>query len=539
MDNNYDNYGNYGYQPNNNNYENDAYQMAESPYTQYGDPNGFNYENMIDNQHGDFEEEQNDDTVDYESHSESFFDTPEIASLPRVLMMGPTRAGKTSIQMVLFENAAPYQTYRSTETVLIKKRLVAKSSPLCKFTLWEIPGDWYDPRSNGGGGSPFSGSPNVDGGIAAGGEYLYQGRQQQDQFQQSRMMSRQQPVHANDFDCFQNNTYRVNDDSGQTMPQQEQPSEQDLQDKDIFGNANALIFVFDAQQEPYNDTMQYFTETMRRAARVNPTLAIEVFINKVDGDLFQTEDDKYKCKREITDQITEELSFADDIPESIEVTYHLTSVYDYSIYSAFSKVVQRLIPQLSTLEGLLDALVRNCWMEKAYLFDMSNKLYICRDTRSLENNQLEELCSGLIECVLDVNGIYGVTGGNEEVDNSDGQDDIDSSSEPPTSEQKSERDGSLNEGDVNQGLGGLGDEVGNDMNDDGNDVLLGKLIGEGEEKDPNSDIFDSKSECVIRMAKGVVSRSNHITHITNRIMCVHRRCFLFFYLLVALVRKGS
>ena len=77
------------------------------------------------------------------------------------------------------------------------------------------------------------------------------------------------------------------------------------------------------------------------------------------------------------------------------------------------------------------------------------------------------------------------------------------------------------------------------VNDDGNDVLLGKLIGEGEEKDPNSDIFDSKSECVIRMAKGVVSRSNHITHITNRIMCVHRRCFLFFYLLVALVRKGS
>ena len=35
-------------------------------------------------------------------------------------------------------------------------------------------------------------------------------------------------------------------------------------------------------------------------------------------------------------------------------SFYLTSIYDHSIFEAFSKVVQKLIPQLSTLENLLN-----------------------------------------------------------------------------------------------------------------------------------------------------------------------------------------
>jgi hypothetical protein len=35
----------------------------------------------------------------------------------------------------------------------------------------------------------------------------------------------------------------------------------------------------------------------------------------------------------------------------------LTSIYDHSIFEAFSKVVQKLIPQLPTLENLLNILI--------------------------------------------------------------------------------------------------------------------------------------------------------------------------------------
>jgi Ras-related GTP-binding protein C/D len=40
--------------------------------------------------------------------------------------------------------------------------------------------------------------------------------------------------------------------------------------------------------------------------------------------------------------------------EQIRINYHMTSIYDHSIFEAFSKVVQKLIKQLLALESLLD-----------------------------------------------------------------------------------------------------------------------------------------------------------------------------------------
>lgn len=47
-------------------------------------------------------------------------------------------------------------------------------------------------------------------------------------------------------------------------------------------------------------------------------------------------------------------------------------IYDHSIFEAFSKVVQRMIPCMPTLENLLNCLIGNCAMEKAFLFDVSD-----------------------------------------------------------------------------------------------------------------------------------------------------------------------
>jgi 3-deoxy-D-manno-octulosonic acid (KDO) 8-phosphate synthase len=40
--------------------------------------------------------------------------------------------------------------------------------------------------------------------------------------------------------------------------------------------------------------------------------------------------------------------------DHIRVCYHMTSIYDHSIFEAFSKVIQKLIRQLSAFESLLD-----------------------------------------------------------------------------------------------------------------------------------------------------------------------------------------
>lgn len=49
-------------------------------------------------------------------------------------------------------------------------------------------------------------------------------------------------------------------------------------------------------------------------------------------------------------------ALADAQLENIHLTYYLTSIYDNSIYEAFSKIIQKLIRELPALENLLNVL---------------------------------------------------------------------------------------------------------------------------------------------------------------------------------------
>lgn len=175
----------------------------------------------------------------------------------------------------------------------------------------------------------------------------------------------------------------------------------------MFSGQTSLIFVVDAQDEPYDHVLQSFTTVVTRALRVNPHITVEVFINKVDGELFLSDESKYDCRRDIMTQVTDELNDAGIPDGSLAIRYHLTSIYDHSIYEALSRVVQRLIPQLPTLENLLNVLTATCSMEKAYLFDVVSKLYISTDSGPVDMQSVE-LCSDMIDVVLDVSGIYGL-----------------------------------------------------------------------------------------------------------------------------------
>mmetsp|Transcript_18478 Transcript_18478/g.23797 ORF Transcript_18478/g.23797 Transcript_18478/m.23797 type:complete len:449 (+) Transcript_18478:213-1559(+) len=261
------------------------------------------------------------------------FDVPEIASLPRILLMGPRRGGKTSIQRVVFQKMSPHETLFRLEPTHSLERSLVDHTKICRFTVQDFPGDYY--------GEDVAG----------------------DEVETSAM----------------------------------------------FAGQTSLIFVVDAQDEPYDHVLQSFTTVVTRALRVNPHITVEVFINKVDGELFLSDESKYDCRRDIMTQVTDELNDAGIPDGSLAIRYHLTSIYDHSIYEALSRVVQRLIPQLPTLENLLNVLTATCSMEKAYLFDVVSKLYISTDSGPVDMQSVE-LCSDMIDVVLDVSGIYGLPG---------------------------------------------------------------------------------------------------------------------------------
>lgn len=66
------------------------------------------------------------------------------------------------------------------------------------------------------------------------------------------------------------------------------------------------------------------------------------------------------------------------------------------------------MPQLPTLNSLLDALIASCTIEKSYLVDVVTKLYIATDSNPIDTKTYE-LCSDLVDVVIDISHIYGVS----------------------------------------------------------------------------------------------------------------------------------
>ncbi|XP_026106852.1 ras-related GTP-binding protein D isoform X3 [Carassius auratus] len=171
----------------------------------------------------------------------------------------------------------------------------------------------------------------------------------------------------------------------------------------IFRGTGALIFVIDSQDD-YVEALSRLHLTVTRAYKVNPDINFEVFIHKVDG---LSDDHKIEKQRDIHKRANDDL--ADAGLERIHLSFYLTSIYDHSIFEAFSKVVQKLIPQLPTLENLLNIFISNSGIEKAFLFDVVSKIYIATDSSPVDM-QTYELCCDMIDVVIDISCIYGLTG---------------------------------------------------------------------------------------------------------------------------------
>ncbi|XP_073174124.1 ras-related GTP-binding protein C isoform X2 [Lepidochelys kempii] len=156
------------------------------------------------------------------------------------------------------------------------------------------------------------------------------------------------------------------------------------------------------QKDDYMEALTRLHITVSKAYKVNPEMNFEVFIHKVDG---LSDDHKIETQRDIHQRANDDL--ADAGLEKLHLSFYLTSIYDHSIFEAFSKVVQKLIPQLPTLENLLNIFISNSGIEKAFLFDVVSKIYIATDSSPVDM-QSYELCCDMIDVVIDVSCIYGL-----------------------------------------------------------------------------------------------------------------------------------
>jgi len=167
----------------------------------------------------------------------------------------------------------------------------------------------------------------------------------------------------------------------------------------VFSGCSSLVWVIDVQDD-YAESIARLQAALVVASRCNPNVQCEVFVHKADA---LGEEGRWEAQRDVHEQMTQELS---NCRLTVPLRVFLTSIYDHSVFEAFSKVVQKLLPQLPTLQNLLDRFLTKCSGEKAFLFDMVSKLYLATDSSPVDM-QLYELCSDVIDVVIDVSYIYG------------------------------------------------------------------------------------------------------------------------------------
>ncbi|VDM32856.1 unnamed protein product, partial [Hydatigera taeniaeformis] len=282
---------------------------------------------------------------------------------PKIFLMGLKGSGKSSIRKVVFHKLAPAETLYLESTNKIEKNDISDCS-FIKFQIWDFPG-------------------HID-------------------FCDSNFLS-----------------------------------------DTLFSDSGAIVFVIDAQDD-YMSALHRLTSTVEYAYKKNPKIKYEVFIHKVDCLL---DDQKIEIQRDITQRVN---NIVEDIVashnpvnyNSSNVTigfnsvvikmfvnfflsfvrrkykkvitsvwnvclfrFHLTTIYDHSVFEAFSKVVQKLIPYLDAFEDLLNIFISSSVLDKAFLFDVATKIYLATDS-TLVDIQTYELCCDMIDVVTNISSIY-------------------------------------------------------------------------------------------------------------------------------------
>ena len=176
-----------------------------------------------------------------------------------------------------------------------------------------------------------------------------------------------------------------------------------------------LIFLIDTQIPP-NSQYDYFKNGILPIFGKYKSISLYVFLHKIDNtNLCQI--DYHKQRGEIQSKIKQMCTqFQNDSNlDDININFYVTSIYNSTLFEAFSKIFQNMMPQNRNLSTLIDHLTDSCGFEKTYLFDVFNKIYLAVDS-SPNESQTYEMCTDIIDVVLDMSGIYGDQKENEETD---------------------------------------------------------------------------------------------------------------------------
>ncbi len=190
----------------------------------------------------------------------------------------------------------------------------------------------------------------------------------------------------------------------------------------LLEGCSAIIFVVDIT----DDYVAAFTKLCAlalHAQSVDSSIAIEVLLHKAD--LLEAQERKgiaapssgtagpglptnrLACRtdvlKDIAEKINEELIELCQRPPPI--FFHLSSIYDHTIFVCLSRIIQKNLPESMALEVILDTMCTVCKVEKAFLFNVPCGLYLAADSSPC-GIETFALASESVDMICDMHTLY-------------------------------------------------------------------------------------------------------------------------------------
>ncbi len=136
----------------------------------------------------------------------------------------------------------------------------------------------------------------------------------------------------------------------------------------IFRNVEVLIYVFDVQSEDKEKDMMNFQRCLAAIEENSKDAHVFCLIHKMD--LIQYEEARQQVFNERAQELTSMAT------SSVQIVCFGTSIWDETLYKAWSAIVYSLVPNIDSLRTQLARLGKLCHADEVVLFEMATFLVI-------------------------------------------------------------------------------------------------------------------------------------------------------------------
>jgi len=134
----------------------------------------------------------------------------------------------------------------------------------------------------------------------------------------------------------------------------------------IFRNVAVLIYIFDIESREHQKDLVYYRSCLEAIQENSKEASIFCLIHKMDRIAEEQRDQVFRNREEELTQISAPL----------KITCFRTSIWDETLYKAWSSIVYSLIPNIKTLEFHLQNFCQICEADEVVLFERATFLVI-------------------------------------------------------------------------------------------------------------------------------------------------------------------